>query len=83
MAGASEQTQKVTVVNANWEAGADGTDGTFRFMLVTEDAERHVVTVSTAAATALLGVFASGAVPLWDPEHRTLIAGGVVGTWFD
>lgn len=71
------------MVNGNWEAGGDGADGTFRFLFVTEDEERHALTVSPAAATALLGVFASGAVPLWDPENRTLIAGGIVGTWFD
>jgi hypothetical protein len=83
MAGASERTQKISVVNANWEAGAEGTDGAFHFLLVTEDEQRHVISPSPAAATALLAVFASGAVPLWDPDNRTVIAGGIVGTWFD
>jgi hypothetical protein len=81
MAGASEQTQRITVVNANWEAGADGTDGTFRFMFVTEDGERHVVTTGAASATALVAIFRSDATPLWDPENRTVIAGGILGTW--
>ena len=29
MPGASEQTSQVTVLNANWTAGADGEDGRF------------------------------------------------------
>lgn len=83
MAGASESTRRVTVVNANWEAGADGGDGTFRFMFVTEDDERHTVETSPASAAALVAIVRSGAVPLWDPDNRTLIAGGVLGHWYD
>jgi hypothetical protein len=83
MAGASESTRRITVVNANWEAGADGADGTFRLMFVTDDDERHTVETTPAAATALIAILKSGAVPLWDPTNSTLIAGGIVGTWLD
>lgn len=83
MPGASESTRRVTVVNANWEAGADGTDGTFRFMFVTDDEERHTVETTPAAATALVAIIRSGAVPLWDADNGTLIAGGVLGRWLD
>lgn len=83
MAGASTSTRPVTVVNANWQAGDPGSDGAFALMVVTDDDERHVVEPSPAATTVLLALCASGAPLLWDPEARTLIAGGVVGTWFD
>lgn len=46
MSGASEQTQRVTVVNANWTAGGPGDDGQFALMIVTEDGERHTVELS-------------------------------------
>lgn len=83
MAGASESTRRITVVNANWEVGADGTDGTFRFMFVTDDDERHTVETTPASAAALVALIKSGAVPLWDADNSTLIAGGVLGHWFD
>jgi hypothetical protein len=35
MPGASEQTSQVTVLNANWTAGADGEGGRFEVMIVT------------------------------------------------
>lgn len=83
MAGASSQTRRVTVLNGNWEAGGPGADGAFGLMIVTDDEERHIITPSPAAATALLALAASGATLLWDPEARTLIAAGIVGTWLD
>jgi len=83
VAGASKQTTPVRVVNANWEAGEDGTDGSFGFMLVTNNEERHFVQPSATSAAALVSLFTSGAPLMWDPEARTLIAGGLVGTWFD
>ncbi len=83
MVGASRQTRPVRVVNVNWGAGEDGADGSFGFMFVTDDDERHVVQPSAASAAALVALCASGAPLMWDPEARTLIAGGLVGTWFD
>ena len=52
-------------------------------MVVTDDDERHDVEVSPAAATALLALCASPARLMWDPESRTVIAGGIRGTWFE
>jgi hypothetical protein len=46
MPGASEQTRRVKVVNANWVAGPDGTDGRFEVMIVTEDDQAYLVTPS-------------------------------------
>lgn len=83
MAGASASTREIAVVNANWVAGPDGGDGSFALMVVTDDDERHDVEVSPAAATALLALCASPSRLMWDPESRTIIAGGVRGTWFD
>jgi len=73
----------VSVVNANWEAGPDQGDGVFGFMVVTDDQERHYLAPSPTAATAILAICASGAPLMWDPQARTLIAGGVVGSWFE
>lgn len=55
MPGASDETRRVDVVNANWTAGEDGADGTFQLLLVTEDGERHTIAPSPAAMTAARG----------------------------
>ena len=80
MPGASEQTQPVKIVNANWVAGPDGDHGRFEVMIVTDDDQRHVAAPSPAAMTALIALTQSGTVLLWDPADRTLIAANVVGT---
>ena len=54
MPGASEQTSQVKVLNANWAAGPDGTDGRFEIMIVTADGQQHTAAPSPAAMTALL-----------------------------
>ena len=56
MPGASEQTSQVKVLNLNWTAGEDGEDGRFDVIIVTADGERHIVTPSPAAVTALLAL---------------------------
>jgi hypothetical protein len=81
MPGASEQTRRVKVLNANWIAGPDGDDGRFEVMLVTEDDQRHTIAPSPAAMTALLALAQADTILLWDPADRTLIAANVVGTW--
>ena len=43
MPGASEQTRRVKVLNANWVAGADGDDGRFEVMIVTGDDQQHTI----------------------------------------
>ena len=80
MPGASEQTRRVKIVNANWVAGADGDDGRFEIQIVTEDDQRHVAAPSPAAMTALIALTQAGTVLAWDPADRTLIAANVVGT---
>jgi hypothetical protein len=80
MPGASEQTRRVKIVNANWTAGPDGDHGRFEVMIVTEDDQRHVVAPSPAATTALIGLTQADTVLLWDPADRTLIAANLVGT---
>lgn len=81
MPGASEHTQQVKVLNANWTAAADGEDGRFDLMLVTQDGEQHTISPSPAAMTALLALARADTILLWDPDNRTLIAANVVGTW--
>jgi hypothetical protein len=80
MPGASEQTRRVKVVNANWAAGPDGDHGRFEVMIVTDDDEPHIVVPSPAAMTALITLTQAGTVLAWDPADRTLIAANVVGT---
>jgi hypothetical protein len=81
MPGASEQTQRVKVLNANWVAGPDGADGRFEAMIVTEDDQRHTIAPGPAAMAALLALAGTDAILLWDPANRTLIAANIVGTW--
>ena len=80
MPGASEQTRRGKIVNANWVAGADGDDGRFEIQIVTEDDQRHVAAPSPAAMTALIALTQAGTVLAWDPADRTLIAANIVGT---
>jgi len=80
MPGASEQTRRVKIVNANWVAGADGDDGRFEIQIVTEDDQRHVAAPSPAAMTALIALTQADTVLAWDPVDRTLIAANIVGT---
>ena len=79
MPGASEQTRRVKIMNANWAPGRDGGDGRFEVMIVTEDDQRHVVPASPAAMTALVALAAADTVLAWDPEGGTLIAANIVG----
>jgi hypothetical protein len=80
MPGASEQTQRVKILNANWVAGADGADGHFEVMVVTEDDEKHTMAPSPSSMTALVALTQADTVLLWDPLNRTLIAANVIGT---
>ena len=80
MPGASEQTRRVKIVNANWVAGADGDDGRFEIQILTEDDQRHVAAPSPAAMTALIALTQADTVLAWDPADRTLIAANIVGT---
>lgn len=79
--GASEQTSQVKVLNANWTAGPDGTDGKVRG----HDRGRRRPAArgqpQPAAVTALLALAQADTILLWDPVNRTLIAANIIGTW--
>ena len=79
MPGASEQTRRVKIVNANWVAGPDGDHGRFEVMIVTDDGQQHVATPSPAAMTALIALTQAHTVLAYDPAGRTLIAANVIG----
>ena len=79
MPGASEQTQPVKILNANWVPPTDGGDGRFEIMIVTEDDQRHELPASAASVTALVALAQAGTVMMWDPPNQTLIAANVVG----
>ena len=79
MPGASEQTRRVKIVNANWVAGPDGDHGRFEVMFVTEDDQRYAAAPSPAAMTALIALTQADTVLAWDPADRTLIAANIVG----
>ncbi len=81
MAGAGPHTLRVKFVNANWTAADDSPDGDFALLIVTEDDQRHTVSVSPTAMSALLAVIRDSPVMLWDPDVRTLIAANLVGEW--
>lgn len=83
MPGASEQTQPVKVLNANWAAGPAGEDGRFEIMIVTEDGRQHTIAPSPASMSGLLALVQTDTVLLWDPVNRTLIAANLVGTWLE
>jgi hypothetical protein len=79
MPGASEQTRRVKILNANWAPGPDGDDGRFEVMIVTEDGQQYTVPASPASMTALVALAQAGTVMAWDPGNRTLIAANIIG----
>ena len=80
MPGASEQTRRVKIVNANWVPGTAGRQEQFEIMIITEDDQRHVVPASAASVTAGVALARAGTVMAWDPEGGgTLIAANIVG----
>jgi Alpha/beta hydrolase family len=80
MPGASEQTRRVKIVNANWVPGTAGRQEQFEVMIITEDDQRHVVPATAASVTAVVALARAGTVMAWDPEGGgMLIAANVVG----
>src|SRR5581483_3223757 len=53
MPGASPQTRRVKVLNANWTPSAEHGAGTFELMLITDDDRRHTAVASPAEVSAL------------------------------
>jgi hypothetical protein len=80
MPGASEQTKRVKILNANWSPGASAEDGRFEVLIITEDDEHHVAPASPASMTAITTLAKAEAVLAWDPVNHTLIAANIVGT---
>ena len=81
MPGASQRTQRVKILNANWVPDAVGGDGQFTVLLITEDDQRVAVPVSPASMTALVALAQANTVMVWDPENGgTLIIANIVGT---
>jgi hypothetical protein len=80
MPGASEATQRVKVLNANWAPGPDGDDGRFELMIVTEDGQQYSVAASPASVSAVVALSQADTVLAWDPVNQTLIAANIVGT---
>ena len=79
MPGASEQAQRVKIMNANWVVGGDGEDGSFQILVVTEDGEKHLMSPSPASTATLIALARADTVLVWDPADRTLIAANIVG----
>ncbi|MBO0883811.1 MAG: hypothetical protein J2P17_26435 [Mycobacterium sp.] len=80
MPGASPETRRVKILNANWSADVDAPDGRFEIMIVTDDDERHFVPVSPSSMVALVALSQANTVLAWDPTNRALIAANIVGT---
>jgi len=80
MPGASEETRRVKILNANWAPADHQGDGHFEVMLITEDDERHIVPASPASMTALVALARADTVLAWDPMNRSLIVANIVGT---
>jgi hypothetical protein len=81
MPGASAETRRVKILNANWVPADDGVgDGHFDVLIVTEDDQRHVVPASPASMTALVALAKADTVMAWDSQNRSLIIANIVGT---
>jgi len=80
MPGASENSSRVEIMNANWNAGANGEDGRFELILVTSDGQQYALAPSPVAMTALVALAQADTVLVWDPDNRTLIAANLRGT---
>ncbi len=79
MPGASEQTRRVKILNANWLPGTEGEDGQFEILIVTEDDQRHTMPASAASMTAVVALARADTVMAWDPEDHRLIVANIVG----
>ena len=80
MPGASEETRRVKILNANWAPDGAAGDGLFEVMIVTEDDQRYFMPASPASMTALVALAKADTVLAWDPLNRSLIIANIVGT---
>jgi hypothetical protein len=80
MPGASEETRRVKILNANWTPDTAGGDGQFEMLIVTDDDQHYGVPVSAPSMTALVTLAKADTVMAWDPVNRALIIANIVGT---
>ncbi len=78
--GASTETRRVKILNANWLPDSAEGDGKFEVLIVTEDDQRYVVPASPSSMTALAALATTDTVMAWDPLNRSLIIENIVGT---
>ena len=79
MPGASAETRRVKILNANWSPDDAAGDGQFEVMIVTEDDQKHFVPASPEAMTALVALAQADTVMAWDPVNQSLIIANILG----
>jgi hypothetical protein len=75
MPGASNETRRVKILNANWIP-----DSRFEVMIVTEDDQQFFVPASPGSMAALVALARADTVMAWDPVNRSLIIANIIGT---
>lgn len=80
MPGASTETRRVKILNANWNGDDANGDGQFQLLIVAEDDQRYVMPASPGAVSAMAAVAKADTVMAWDPVNRSLIIANIVGT---
>ncbi len=80
MPGASKETRRVKIINANWVPASDAGNGRFDVMIITEDDQQYFMPADPASMTALVALARADTVMAWDPTNRALIIANIVGT---
>lgn len=80
MPGASKETRRVKILNANWVPDDTEGDGRFEVQIITDDDQRYAAPASPGSMTALVALAEADTVMAWDPLDRTLIIANIVGT---
>ncbi len=80
MPGASQETRRVKILNANWVPAIDDGNGHFEIMIITEDDQQFAAPADPASMTALVALAQANTVMAWDPINRTLIVANIIGT---
>lgn len=80
MPGASPETRRVKILNANWTPDGAEESERFEIKIVTEDDQEFVVPVSPASMTALAVLAKADTVMAWDPVNQAMIIANIIGT---
>ncbi len=80
MPGASKETRRVKILNANWFPRIDDGEGRFELLIITEDDQQYAVPADPVSMTALVALARADTVLAWDPTNRVLIVANIVGT---